>query len=141
MPANWKLTPSKCLVSVRRISTILQRSRMWRRSAACRQRAEAVVRDQAEPAALTESLDAVGEEHPVRVAVSRADAAGLSVRVALAVQTPVDLLLPFRLAGPVRWIADHCVELDLVHGPELVDRRVDPDHSLRLGEQGALTFG
>ncbi len=135
MPANWKLTPSKCLVSVSRISTIEE---VAAQGSVRGQRPEAVVRDQAQASALAQALDPVREEHRVRIAVARADAADPQIGLALSVQACVDLLLPLRLASAVRRITDHGIELDLVDRTKLIHRRVDADHPLRLREQLAL---
>jgi len=124
MPANWKLTPSKCLVSVSRISTIEE---VAAQGSVRGQRPEAVVRDQAQASALAQALDPVREEHRVRIAVARADAADPQIGLALSVQACVDLLLPLRLASAVRRITDHGIELDLVDRTKLIHRRVDAD--------------
>ena len=103
-----------------------------------RQRAEAVVRDQTQPAAFAQSLDPVCKEHPVGVAIAGSDRASLPVRLTLAVESSVDLLLVLRLPSAVGRVPDDRVELDLIDRSEVVDLLVEPGHTLSLCEELTL---
>ena len=66
------------------------------------QRAEAVARDETEPASLPQTLDPVCEEHRVGVGIAGSQASRAPIRVALTVEPRVDRPLVIRLTGLLR---------------------------------------